>query len=362
MPKDYLICVLSSYFKGIGPVTFKKLINYFGSYNNFYEAKFKDLSSLLGDRLAKNFSLFKADFKLDRELQYCKKEKIEIVPICDDRYPKLLREISDPPICLFVKGDVLKYRFDKIHIGVVGTRKPTDYGQVVVKKITRELVEAQAAIVSGLAIGVDAIAHEEALLSQGSTVAVLGCGVNVVYPKENRVLYEKILDSGGLIVSEFPPDTFSLKGHFVARNRIISGISNGTLIIEGLRQSGSLITARYALEQGRDVFAPPCPITSMYSYAPNLMLKEGAKLVTDGSDILSEYGINSSLAAKKVNTENLSEIAKTIITNLQKEPMTVDELAANMGIAVKDLQSELMICELALLIEKNSSGRYQLII
>lgn len=217
-------------------------------------------------------------------------EKIVTLTINSPLYPRLLKEISDPPNILYVRGRGPKINLEKT-IAVVGTRHPTLYGRTVTKKIVTELVEHGFTIVSGLAYGVDTIAHETAIAAGGKTIAVLGCGIDIIAPQGNTDLYWRIADGHGAIVGEIPLGVRPDKKKFVTRNRIISGLSLGVVVTQGARKSGSLITARYAAEQGREVFALPGPVTSIYSGAASFLLKNGAKLVESVSDIIEEFSI-----------------------------------------------------------------------
>jgi DNA processing protein len=213
-----------------------------------------------------------------------------LVPLGDPRYPKLLREIYDPPILLFARGrlDLL----DSFMLGVVGTRRPTPYGLAVAERLSADLSHAALTIVSGMARGIDTAAHRGTLGVAGNTVAVLGCGVDVVYPSENRKLAAEIAIKG-LIVSEFPMGATAFPQNFPIRNRIISGMSLGVLVVEGAQYSGSAITAKLAMDQGREVFAVPGNITSKLSWGPNLLIKQGARLVQDWNDVVSELPAES---------------------------------------------------------------------
>jgi DNA processing protein len=205
----------------------------------------------------------------------------------DSRYPKLLREIPDPPEVLYVLGTGSKINLEKT-IAVVGTRHVTPYGVAMTKKLVTDLVARGFTIVSGLAYGVDAVAHRAAIAAAGKTIAVLGCGIDIIAPAVNTELYWRIARGNGAVVSEIPPGVRPGKKKFVTRNRIISGLSLGIVVIEGTDHSGALITAKYAAEQGREVFAVPGPVTSEYSRASSILLKNGAKLVESVSDILEE--------------------------------------------------------------------------
>lgn len=209
----------------------------------------------------------------------------EAVPIRDPRYPPLLGEIYDPPIVLFARGRI--ELLQSIMLGVVGTRRPTPYGTAATERLSADLARAGLTIVSGMARGIDTAAHKAALGANGCTVAVLGCGADVVYPSENRRLAAEIADKG-LIVSEFPMGATAFPQNFPIRNRIISGMSTGVLVVEGAEYSGSSITAKLAIDQGREVFAVPGNITSKMSWGPNLLIKQGAKLVQDWNDVVVE--------------------------------------------------------------------------
>jgi DNA processing protein len=205
------------------------------------------------------------------------------VTINDPRYPPLLREIFDPPILLFARGRV--ELLQTTMFGVVGTRRPTPYGLAATERLSGDLARAGLTIVSGMARGIDSAAHKAALAAGGDTIAVLGCGVDIVYPAENRNLAAD-LASKGLILSEFPMGSIAFPQNFPIRNRIISGIGAGLLVVEGAQYSGSAITARLAIDQGREVFAVPGNITSNLSWGPNLLIKQGAKLVQDWNDVV----------------------------------------------------------------------------
>jgi DNA processing protein len=203
----------------------------------------------------------------------------------DPRYPALLREIFDPPILLFARGRLeLLHPF---HFAVVGTRRPTTYGLAAAERLSGDLARAGLTIVSGMARGIDTTAHKSALAANGDTVAVLGCGVDVIYPSENRKLAAD-LSARGLVLSEFATGSTAFPQNFPIRNRIISGMSAGVMVVEGAQYSGSAITAKLALDQGREVFAVPGNITSSASWGPNLLIKQGAKLVQDWNDVIVE--------------------------------------------------------------------------
>lgn len=279
-----------SHFPGVGPMKFKALMEFFGSVERAYCAPMDKLLTVVGEKLALKFAEFRNTFDPVARLDELGNKGISVLTTEDDSYPDDLKNISDPPICLYVKGKLTP----SVFFSIVGTRTPTQYGCKVTCDFAYTLSKVGITVVSGLALGVDAIAHKGALDAGGKTVAVLGCGVDVVYPPGNRPLYEDIVANAGAIISEFPPGQRVTKGLFVARNRIVSGISKGILIVEGGEHSGTLITARFAADQGRDVFVIPGPITSDMSRAPNLLIKHGARLVVNPREIIEEYsnGIN----------------------------------------------------------------------
>lgn len=300
------------------------------------------------------------DFDPNRVLDELQKKDISVLTREDKRFPPQLLNIPDPPICLYVKGDASSFSWEKgLFIGVVGTRKPTSYGIQAAKKLSQELVFAGSVVVSGMAVGIDTVAHQSALESGGRTIAVLGCGVDIIYPPQNKNLYQEIIKSRGLIISEFPPGMTTLKGLFVARNRLISGISAGVLVVEGAKDSGALITARCAAEQGKEVFATPGPITSSVSEGPHILLKEGAKLVTTSVDILEEFGYRGGGPSQKQPKIDLIGDEKLIFDLLSVESMLIDEIIAKIQKPANFVLNTLTMLEVKKIVEKNHEGKYQ---
>ncbi|MDO8610425.1 MAG: DNA-processing protein DprA [bacterium] len=350
-----------SEFPGIGPVRLNALIQYFGTIKNSYIASKIDIQHVIGDNIGQQFDYFRMNFDPEKKLLEFQKKEIQVISLEDDLYPIQLKQISDPPICLYVKGKIDLMDFaNSYFFAIVGTRKPTPYGQQITYKFSKEMSKAGFIIVSGLAMGVDTCAHKAVIDINGKTIAVLGCGVDMIYPAINKKLYEDILINNGLIISEFPPGHLVLKGLFVARNRIISGLSKGVLVTEGLCDSGALITARYAAEQGKDVFALPGLITSPLSQAPHFLLQKGAKLVTSVEDIFEEMGVKL-LPIKKEQIElQLSKDEKEIFSILQKEPLIIDDLAKKIHVPVNKVLQTISLLEIAGIIEKNSERKYQI--
>lgn len=347
MTNSLLSYITFSYMEGIGPVLFSNLLSYFKSVEKAYAADSHTLIEVLGSALANKFISFRDSFDIQTEVQMFQQKNITVLTREDNRFPQPLLQIPDPPICLYVKGNIEGYNFEKdIYIAVVGTRKPTPYGEQITRTFAYELAEQGIVIVSGLALGIDAIAHKATLDAGGRTIAFLGCGVNITYPAANRLIFNQIIHNNGLIISEFPPNMRAQPGLFVQRNRLISGLSRGILVSEGLKDSGSLITARYAAQQGKDVFAPPAPITSELSAAPNLLLKEGAKLVTSSKDILEEYNLELQSVANKIDALHLNEEEVSIYNLLLQQPSDTDEIARKLNTPVYSILTTITVLEI----------------
>lgn len=352
--KPYYIAF--SHCPGIGPMRFKQLLSHFGSAKAAYEADSGTLIHLLGVKVGGDFIKFRTHFKPDSIISDLYKKNIQCITQEDVEYPLQLREISDPPICLYVKGNTKLLVQGKKSIAVVGTRKATSYGRMLVELFVSELSRNAIMIVSGMAIGIDAYAHWTAIHQKGATIAVLGCGVDIVYPPVNRQLYHTIIETGGAIVSEFPPGTTVSKGLFIARNRIISGLSNGVVVIEGAKDSGALITARYAAEQGREVFAPPAPLTSPLAAAPLFLIKQGAKMITSPQDILDELHVQYA-SVKNIKHRTLNEQEQMLVDALG-EPQNADDIAALLSKPITDILSLLTMLEIEGIVVKNQEGKF----
>jgi DNA processing protein len=264
-----------------------------------------------------------------------------LVPISDAAYPARLREIFDPPIVLFTRGRVELLK--SILLGVVGTRRPTAYGMAAAARLAADLAQAGLAIVSGMARGIDTAAHRAALDVGGDTVAVFGCGVDLIYPAENRKLASEIAEKG-LIVSEFPMGSPAYPQNFPIRNRIISGVGVGVLVVEGAQYSGSAITAKMALDQQREVFAVPGNITSKMSWGPNLLIKQGAKLVQEWNDVLVELPTDTrrALIGKAQARLGLTQGVMSLENN-DEQPALPPELGSASRSILKHLKPDLPI-------------------
>jgi len=348
---------------GLGPRRFRNLLEFFGSAEKIWQAQEKELAQVpgLGPQLQKNLLECRARLDLDKEVERIKRCGVKVVTWEDESYPLALRNIYDPPPILFVKGDLPA---EMQAVAIVGTRRPTPYGKTVARELARQLSSAGWWVISGLARGIDSCAHQGALECSGKTVAVLGCGIDVVYPRENLSLYRQIEKTGAL-VTEFPLGTPPEAGNFPARNRIISALARGVVVVEAAESSGALITANFALEQGRDVFAVPGPITSRLSRGPHSLLKEGAKLVENAGDILEEYGIEWEEAEKadrrKKNEEappDFSEAERSIMGQLSLEPVAAEELTAKTGLSAAEVNASLALLEIKGKVKKLPGGWY----
>ena len=269
---------------GLGPTTARKLVAHFGSPEAVLRASLTELEGAgIQAVSAQSLATGKSAELAREELARARDASIAVVTMDDPLYPRRLKEIYDPPVILYVRGDASL--LEKPGIAVVGTRHPTPYGSGIAERLGADLAAQGLVIISGMARGVDTAGHRGAISAKGKTVAVFGTGVDVIYPKENSRLSEQILSGGGALISEFPLGTFAAPQNFPIRNRIISGMSIGVLVVEAAEYSGTRITARLALEQNRDVFAVPGNVTNKNSWGPNTLIKQGAKLVATWEDV-----------------------------------------------------------------------------
>lgn len=280
----------------------------------------------------------------EKEWQELEKEKIEIITIVDKAYPKLLKHIPHPPFILYVRGskEILKNKC----FGVVGTRALTDYGRRATPDIVRDIVRSGLTVVSGLAAGIDTLAHKAALDNGGKTIAVLGCGPDdrTIFPQQNLKLAHKILETGGTIISEYAPGTQGRAFTFPQRNRIISGLSLGVLVVEADIKSGAMITAYDAIDQNRDLFCVPGSIYGKTSQGTNFMIQKGAKLVVTGQDILEEYGIY--LDKKEIKIKADSPVEEKILAILSSESLGVDDIIRKTALEAAQVNAALVLMEL----------------
>ncbi len=365
MKNDAYLLALHS-IDGLGPIRLRAILNYFKDSKLAWEANEEELLSL-GIYRNTTQLLVQTRQKLDPE-SYAKEisdSGIKWITIFDKDYPPLLSQIYDPPPVLYYKGD-RDCLSDKA-IGVVGTRKITGYGKVVTEQFTKGLVSAGLTIVSGLASGVDSQAHLTTVAEGGKTIAVLGGGLKHIFPPQNLSLAAKIAEGFGAVISEFPPDYTALPGNFPARNRIISGLSVAVLVIEAAEDSGSLITARLAIDQGRDVFAVPGPVTSNLSKGPINLIRAGARAVFSPDEILEELGINQVQSAKfnpsaslraRVQSEKLSDEEKKVLAVLENESRHIDEIGRELRLPSAKISALLLKMEISGLVQSIGAGIY----
>lgn len=324
-----LLSKISSYgFSGIN-----NLVEKVGSPDEIISApleKIKHVSKIEKDtiKLIRKKAL---EISLEDDYRLIQKHNVKLIKYTDPSYPDSLKNISDPPFLIYLRGELKKE--DEKAVALVGTRRATAYGKIAAKKLARELARAGLTIVSGMARGIDTCAHEGALEEGGRTIAVLGCGVDIVYPPENNSLMKEIIDHGA-VISEFSLGTKPFARNFPRRNRIISGLSRGVIVVEAPLKSGALITADFALEQGKEVFAVPGIITSPYSKGTNRLLKEGAKVVEDAADVLEEIGVSFSDIKISSFDNQLSFEEKIVLDELTAKPSHIDELIKKTGLPV----------------------------
>ncbi len=343
---------------GLGPLGFKKILALASTPARAFSlpAEKRQKLGLRSATLKALSSKEEALRRAEKEWETLEKMGAHFVGLWQPHYPALLREIYDPPPVLFVQG---RLRFGPYPLAMVGARRASYYGLKVARQWARELARNGLDIVSGLALGVDAASHQGALEAQGYTVAVLGCGLDQKYPLENLSLREKILDQGGAIITEFPLGTGPKPGHFPARNRLISGLSLGVLVVEASLRSGSLITARWAADQGREVMAVPGNIYSHRSHGCHQLLREGALLVDQPSQVLEALGINKVFEKGNVNSLTLEPLEAKVLGHLEVYPIHVDDLARKTGLEVSRLSGILLGLELKGLVEGLAGNFYQ---
>ncbi len=339
---------------GLGPVTINRLLTRYGSPEEILKQSSSELekSGIVSPRIADALKSSRVHARAELILKRVEESGAKVVTLEDRRYPSVLREIFAPPPILFTRGS--SAGFQKTGVGVVGTRRPTRYGEKAAETVTSELTRNGLMIVSGLARGIDTIAHETCLAEKGVTTAVLGCGIDRIYPAENRELAERILDRGGCIVSEFAPGIFPEARNFPRRNRIISGLSAGVVVVEAGKKSGGLITANYAVQQSREVFAVPGSIFSRMSDGTFELLTQGAVPVRTGRDVLEN--LQMPMLPRPINglvpkatlppIETLSSQEQRILEKLTDTPLNPDGIAEQTGHSPADLFGFLLNLEL----------------
>jgi DNA processing protein len=341
---------------GVGSTLIKRLVDQFGDPKAVFQAPMKELLRIegLGEKVASEIRKGPLEKTVERELSLLKGVGGTILTLKDDAYPRRLKDIYDPPAVLYVRGEFRKE--DELAVSIVGSRKTSPYGRWTTEKVSQELAHQGVTIVSGMARGIDSLAHWGAISAGGRTIAVLGCGVDVIYPSENRNLFKKIIDCGA-VLSEFRMGSPPEAGHFPKRNRIISGLSLGVVVVEASTKSGSLLTAGYALEQGREVFAVPGNVGFEGSRGTNRLIKEGAKMVESSDDILEE--IMPQWRREEETTHEvespgrgLPEEEKILYELLGETPLHIDAIIQASGFEPGTVSSLLLNLELKELISQ----------
>jgi DNA processing protein len=357
MPDEKKYWIGFNLVRGIGAVRFQQIVNYFGDLSLAWEAPAEAFREAgLPERALTNLLKLRQETDLDRLFESIQEQQVTVLTLQDEAYPKLLREIDQSPPVLYVRGSLTPA--DDFAVAVVGTRRLTPYGQQITRDASLYLAGHGLTIVSGLARGVDALAHQHALKAGGRTIAVLGSGVDVIYPPEHRMLAEAIIENGA-IVSDYPLGTQPEGVNFPPRNRIISGLSLGTIVVEAGERSGALITADFAVEQGRDVFAVPGNILSPMSKGTNRLIQKGAFAMVSPQDVLDVLDlaqVDDYKAARQALPADTTE-AK-ILQAMDFEPIHVDELSNALGLPVETVSAALTMMELKGMVQHVGGMRY----
>ena len=344
---------------GIGRVKFGQLEKYFDSLENAWKAGPSELKQAgLDNGAIRAITSWRPKVSLEEEMAKLKRYEVKVLTCHDPEYPARLKEIYDYPPLIYVRGSLLPQ--DEWCLAVVGTRRATVYGRQVTEEIVADLSQSKITIVSGLAKGIDSVAHHSALEAGGRSIAILGCGLDIVYPAENANLARRIIHQGALI-SEYPLGTKPKAENFPRRNRIMSGLSLGVLVVEAGKTSGAMITAHLAAEQNREVFAIPGSILSPVSKGTNHLIQEGAKLVRDYTDILEE--LNLTAVAHQIEMKELippSDTESILLKELAAEPTHIDEVCRSSGLSIATVSSTLTMMELKGLVKQVGAMNYAL--
>lgn len=343
----------------IGPVTAKKLLAIYKKPEAVFKAPYKELANIrgIGPAKAKNIKGYSEWGKIDTQLKKLDANGIKIVTFSNKDYPEMLKNIEDAPIVLYIKGTIQKE--DRYAVAIVGSRKYSSYGKLAAEKLSSELSSMGFTIVSGMARGIDTLAHTAAINSGGRSIAVMGSGIDMPYPPENRGLMEKLAASG-CVISEFPPGTPPERENFPKRNRLISGLSLGVLVVEATADSGSLITASCALEQGKEVFAVPGNINSANSKGTNALIKKGAKLVQSAEDVIEELApvLKGYIRTREKANIELPVEEKRLCDIMTAEPKHVDMLSRESKMPAQKVLGILLSLELKGIVKQAEGKKF----
>ena len=352
--KKYLVAITS--YVPFGPVRVSLLRQYFGSYESVWKASTGSLIKLgLSGRIVKGFGAHRQNFDIEGYFERLDKLDIKAVCIDSEDYPANLKRITSAPLVLYIRGNIAKS--DANAVAIVGTRKMSSYGADVARTFATQLSINGVTIISGLAFGIDAVAHKAALAAGGRTIAVLSGGLDKIYPSANLPLAREIVKRGSAIVSEYPLGYPPLRVNFVMRNRIVSGLSRAVVVVEGRAKSGTLLTASHAAEQGIDVYAVPGPVYSPLSEATNFLLKSGAKLAASPSDILDDLSVNTVLP--QIQKESLNDNELNLLSVFDSGPLHIDEVVRMCSGDTCEIISSLSMMEIKGLVKNLGGGVYK---
>ena len=361
---DALISALTlALIPGVGPRTRQRLLEQFGTAEAVLSAAPSQLREIprIGSKLCQAIVTAREEIDAEAEIELCRRENIDIVLEADENYPRILRDLPDPPGVLFVRGKLQPS--DALGVAIVGSRHATHYGLAQAERLAGSLARAGFTVVSGLARGIDAAAHRGALAAGGRTIGVLASGVLNIYPPEHKQLAEEVAACGA-VISESPPNAEPLSGMFPQRNRIISGLSLGVLVVEASARSGALITARHAMEQGREVFALPGPVTSRMSHGCHRLIRDGAKLVETVDDITEEFGplvaaapaVDDPREIRHPAELALNDLERQVLTAVPTEAVTVDQVIASSKLSTPQVLATLSVLEMRRLVRRLSGN------
>ena len=361
MTSDLRYWIALSMSPDIGPVGSRKLLSVLRTPANIFNSDINTLISVdgIGKTRAKSIKEFSLWDNIEKQIKAMGEKGIRAVSFDESSYPEMLRETEDAPVVIYVKGDIQPQ--DRYAIAIVGSRKPSHYGTSVAENISEELASMGFTIVSGMARGIDSLSHNGALRAGGRTMAVLGSGIDVPYPPENKMLMDKIAECG-CVISEFPPGTVPDKENFPRRNRLISGLSLGVLVVEATSDSGSLITAGYALEQSREVFAVPGSVTSPLSRGTNELIRRGAVLTRKAEDVVEELAavLKGFIRSKDRAKIEVTDEEKELCNLLSGEPKQVDIISRESGLPSSRILGILLGLELKGAVKQTTGKRFYL--
>ncbi len=367
----YYLAAICAIVPGLGRRKLPQLLNLFGSAQAVYEAPAADicLTGLYSDKQAAAFAAARKPGLPEELAVFCRKNGVRLLSVLDDAYPENLRECSDPPLVLYVRGQLPDKQYS---VAIVGSRSASPYGLKAAAYFAEALAAENVPVISGGARGIDTAAHKACLQAGGTTVAVFGCGIDIAYPAENRRLFEEIVAAGGALVTEYAPGRGPLSYHFPARNRIIAGLSGGVLVVEAAARSGAIITANIAADEGRDVYCVPGNIFTHTSDGCHALIRNGAKLADKAADILEErrpwHGRGGAeqgnvfaapeIIVPKDRSPALSALGKKLFSLLGEEPLSLEELTEASGESLPDISMELLEMQAANIIAADQARRY----